>query len=222
MVGAYNNAFGEWLRELMAARGITSSRQMRIKTGLSHTTIDDIIHGARPAVGTAIIIASKFHEPITDALRLAGYDDIAAQIEAGNTQSVKEAGQAYEIESGRDNLRRRTQIGQRILSRLLELEMTQTELGRAIGKSQPNISGYIDGRIALDAVDLERIAKALQISVADLYGVDPSDPEDGNTPRLMALYRELPDDAQQELIDIAEAIWKRRRRREKVHGRKAV
>jgi transcriptional regulator with XRE-family HTH domain len=74
----YNNEFGEWLRELLAGHGITSSRQVRQRTGISHTTIDDILKGTRPSVETAIRIATGFGEDISRALQLAGYDDIVA------------------------------------------------------------------------------------------------------------------------------------------------
>lgn len=219
---AYNNEFGDWLREIMAQHGITSTRAVRQRVKVSHTTIDDILHGSRPTVETVMKIAVGFHEDLKEALLLAGYDEMAEQVKTDSADTLQDLRQRYDTDALRETWKRRLQIGQRIAARMEALDMKQSDLGQLIGKSQPNISGYLDGRIALDAVELERIAKALRITVTELYGEEPLDEDaDGSRPKLIALYNDLPPDARDDLVAMAEALWKRKRSQDPVHGRKA-
>lgn len=78
--------FGEWLQGLFEEHGITSSRQGRIRTGISHTTLEEIIRGRQPSVESVVRIAKGFHEDPIYALRLAGHNDVAEMLEEGREE----------------------------------------------------------------------------------------------------------------------------------------
>jgi len=67
----------------MAEHGIVTLRQAQIRTGVAHTTIQDILRGRQPGSETVIRLASGFGEDVAVALRLAGHEDIAEVWETG-------------------------------------------------------------------------------------------------------------------------------------------
>lgn len=87
----HNNTFGEFLTKLMEMHGITSSRQARIRTGISHTTIEALLAGTQPSVETALRIASGFKADQVEALRAAGFDELADDMQAGIERAITEA-----------------------------------------------------------------------------------------------------------------------------------
>lgn len=97
MSGNYNNTFGEWLKSKMDEHGLKSSRNVRPRTGVSHTTIDDILAGTRPSVETAIKIARGFNESIPAVLLLAGYDDIVEAWDNPHSLTIKEQSSDYTV-----------------------------------------------------------------------------------------------------------------------------
>lgn len=92
-----DNAFGEWLRGLMDKHRLTL-RGARARTGMAHTTLQDLLYGRRPTVETVVRIARGFHEDVPNALRLAGYDEFADmwQPESSADGAVRESDLSYE------------------------------------------------------------------------------------------------------------------------------
>ena len=88
----HNTTFKEFLAALMKEHGITSSRQVRIRTGVSHTTIEAILTGTQPSVETALRIASGFKVDHVEALKAAGFEDLADDMLSGLSKSAEKAG----------------------------------------------------------------------------------------------------------------------------------
>ena len=61
-------------------------------------------------------------------------------------------------------------LGRRIAEQLALAGLTQTELARRLGVSDPTVCGWIKGYCAPRAARIPDIAEALGISVGSLYG----------------------------------------------------
>lgn len=109
MTAPYNNAFGEWLKKIFEEHHITSSRQARPRTGIAHTTLEDILKGRQPNVVTTLKIAKGFNLNVEEALRKAGHDEVAA------------------LWKGRDNLETRSEIREQRVSYLIPDDMSEEE-----------------------------------------------------------------------------------------------
>ena len=84
MAVQYNNNLADWARKIT---GELSLRQVEIKTGVTYSTVKNILDGRVPEATILIRFAGAFGEDITKVLRLAGYDDIALLWENGKSQS---------------------------------------------------------------------------------------------------------------------------------------
>lgn len=73
-VKQYNNGLAEWAKEVV---GSMTLRQAENKSGITYSTISNILHGRVPDAVLLIRFAAAFGKDIGEALRLAGYDDIA-------------------------------------------------------------------------------------------------------------------------------------------------
>ncbi len=80
VMSTFNNNLAEWAKSLV---GILSLRQAEYKTGVSYSTIQNIIIGRKVGAESIIRFARGFHQDIPTALRMAGYDDIAEMWEGG-------------------------------------------------------------------------------------------------------------------------------------------
>lgn len=59
--------------------------------------------------------------------------------------------------------------------------VSQTELARALGMTQPGVSRRIRGDVSWSADELIRVAATLGVPVAELYvGVEPVEPNGGD------------------------------------------
>lgn len=101
-------------------------------------------------------------------------------------------------------------LGTLIRSRRQELGMSTHELGERIGTRNSTIIRFEQGAFAAPSPEkLAGIAEALRISLADMYGhagyVVPNDLP-GFHAYLPARYRDLPQEAVQELIDLFETL----------------
>ena len=63
-----------------------SLRQIELKTGISYSTVKGLLEGRQPNAETLIRFANAYHVAVPDALRLAGYVDIADVWERGAYQ----------------------------------------------------------------------------------------------------------------------------------------
>lgn len=70
-------------------------------------------------------------------------------------------------------------LGERIVSRRKELGMTQTELGDLIGVTQQVIASYETARRQIPAWRVTELAKALEIPLEVLMGLNTSTPKRG-------------------------------------------
>ena len=61
-----------------------------------------------------------------------------------------------------------TAIGKNILKRLDQLQVSQTELAERIGVSKQVINKIVQGKKAINAVEISSIAEALNLSVDEL------------------------------------------------------
>ena len=64
------------------------------------------------------------------------------------------------------------QLGQRIHTRRAELGITQTELGQLVGVGQTEIASYEIARRRMPVCRLPAMAKALDVSVEHLLGIE--------------------------------------------------
>lgn len=69
IAGPYRE-FAEMVRQIVGERSL---RQAQIKTGVSHTTIGDMMKGIRPKEATIRLFAAGFDTDSQDLLRAAGY-----------------------------------------------------------------------------------------------------------------------------------------------------
>ena len=67
------------------------------------------------------------------------------------------------------------EIGANIRSCRTEKDMTMEELGKAIGKSQSAVADYEKGRVDIPASSLIKIAEALEVHPAKLFGMQTAD-----------------------------------------------
>ncbi len=65
-------------------------------------------------------------------------------------------------------------VGMQIKIELLKAGMSGRELGRRLGESQTWVSSRTSGRVPIDVNELQRIADALRVSVADLIPSRPA------------------------------------------------
>lgn len=215
----YRTEMAGWAESILKERGLTL-RMAEIATGVSYTTINNIVKGRVPEPTILIRFAAGMGQDVAGALRLAGLDDIAQMWESG--RYPREAIEVEPAEDGAEAQRARREIGRRIRLRMEALDINQPELGKLIGRTQGTVSGYLSGRVGLDVGDLKRIAKALGITVTALLGEEELDQDaDGNRPRLIAFYDDCTPEGREDLLAIAETVWKRKRREDPVHGRKA-
>ena len=63
----------------------------------------------------------------------------------------------------------RRQFGRGVRRMMLNRGLTQSDLSDCMGLSQPQLSGYINGRNLPSAFVLEKLAKALKCNVDDFY-----------------------------------------------------
>lgn len=99
------------------------------------------------------------------------------------------------------------QIGNRIRDARQEKEWTQTQLAKAVYKSQGNISDYERGRLAINAVDLMFIAIYLEKPITFFFprrvgGVTQGDLADKEK-ELIHYTRDIPDEMFELLLDQA-------------------
>ena len=66
-----------------------------------------------------------------------------------------------------------TEIGKNILKRLDQLKLSQTELAERIGVSKQVLYKIVQGKKAINVVELSRIAAVLNISLDELMQIEP-------------------------------------------------
>ena len=95
-------------------------------------------------------------------------------------------------------------IGKRIRAHRLQRQVTQTELARQIGIQQSDLSRMEKGeyRVSLDV--LFRVMGALELGLGDFFGDLAKTDLTSQESRLLELFRSLPPDAQDEVVDFAE------------------
>jgi transcriptional regulator with XRE-family HTH domain len=113
-------------------------------------------------------------------------------------------------------------IGRLIRERREQLGWSQSELGVRFGVGQTAISYYEAGKRSLSAAELIRMARLLGVQPDYFFDSrSGTSTEDGERPRLIAFYDDMTPEGQDDLLNIAEAIWRKKRRGETTHGRKA-
>ena len=112
------------------------------------------------------------------------------------------------------------EIGKRIVDRRKYLSLTQSDLARQMDVARETISNWERGTRQILADDIPTLAKALRVSPNYLFGETEYE-ADGKLPQLVAFYDDLTPEAQDDLLDLAMSIWKRKRKREAVFGRSA-
>ena len=112
------------------------------------------------------------------------------------------------------------EIGKRISERRKYLGLTQTDVGRQMDVARETVSNWERGTRQIIADDIPNLAKALRVSPNYLFGEEEYQ-ADGKLPQLVAFYDDLPAEAQDDLLDLAMSIWKRKRKSEAVLGRSA-
>ena len=80
-------------------------------------------------------------------------------------------------------------IGERIKARREFLNMTTEDLGKKIGVQRSAITKYEKGRIDLKSKQILSIARALEISPAELFETDSFSPSNEMERRLIAAFR---------------------------------
>jgi len=78
-----NNALAEWAGALMQEHGNLSLRQAEIRTGVHYGTVKGLLEGRQPNAETIIRFALGFNASVPEALRVAGFDDLAHAWETG-------------------------------------------------------------------------------------------------------------------------------------------
>lgn len=75
---------------------------------------------------------------------------------------------AGELPNDLDDAQLAVEIGARIHQHMWRQRVTQAQLGKAIGVSQPTAGRKIRGEIAITGVELTRIARLLDVEPGDL------------------------------------------------------
>lgn len=112
------------------------------------------------------------------------------------------------------------EIGNRIFQRRKQLGLTQVQLARQMGFARETISNWERGTRQILAEDIPVLTKALRVSPNYLFG-EIEYKADGKLPQLVAFYDDMTPEAQDDLLDLALSMWKRKRKSEPVLGRKA-
>jgi hypothetical protein len=81
MTVQYDDKLARYVRALMDSKGITSSRQAEMKTGVSFGSIQNMLHGKRVKVGLFVQFIKPFGVDVGEALRECGYTDMAYAVQ---------------------------------------------------------------------------------------------------------------------------------------------
>ena len=109
-----------------------------------------------------------------------------------------------------DNPRVRKRLGGRIRKRRTELGMSQVALADLMGVQRASMSQYESGAAGLDAADLPRLGKALQVTPNYLFGIDTDVAEPDITTMgeaiLVRYFRVMSEEAQAQALRVLETL----------------
>lgn len=75
-----NNKLAKWLAEAIAERGGLTLRQVEVRTGVSYSTVNNVLNGRVPDAATLILLGDGLgqdSQSIASVLRIAGHDRMA-------------------------------------------------------------------------------------------------------------------------------------------------
>ena len=98
------------------------------------------------------------------------------------------------------------EIGERVRTLRLAREMTQAQLAEILGTRHTNVSGIERGMRGLTIQQLVKLARALEVSPAEILDVKRRKATNGHLPRRFERIRELPRAKQRVLHEIIDAF----------------
>lgn len=104
-----NQAFAERVQQLLNKHGL-SLRGQRVRTGVSHVTVQAMLQGVVPQMETVVAWAQGFGEDVNEWLILAGYEPIRPPTPAAAARQLLDLADR-ELEAGQE-ITREPEVGE--------------------------------------------------------------------------------------------------------------
>lgn len=131
-----NSPFGKAVKAVMEEHGL-SLRGQRVRTGLSHVTVQQMMEGVVPQMESVVAFAKGFSLDVNEWLELAGYDPIetGADVLLDGWEALCEKYPETEIPLPRLNRGTRTLTAEEARS---ILAMMEDQVRRGVYKARPS------------------------------------------------------------------------------------
>ncbi len=113
------------------------------------------------------------------------------------------------MQTGRPSRRPRTPFGQRVREARETLGLSQVEVAAKLGINQASYGAWERDPVALRPEQVEQLAKVLNVSIEQLYGVAPPKSRGGPVGKVRRVFEavsELPRTQQQKIVEVVEAL----------------
>jgi transcriptional regulator with XRE-family HTH domain len=113
------------------------------------------------------------------------------------------------MKTGRPSKRPRTPFGQRVYEAREALGLSQAEVADKLGINQASYGAWERDPVALRPDQVEQLAKILNVSIEQLYGIAPPKSRGGpagKARRVFEAVSQLPRTQQQKILEVVEAL----------------